>query len=225
MGRFDIETIPYGLEQDVFRPRNRSNVRDLFGIPDDAFVLLCVAESLTQPRKGFRYVHDAIQDCVTVPNLYLLAIGGGEAELPAGVSGRVLPSTCDDRLLSFVYSAADVFVIPSLQDNFPNTVLEAIACGVPVIGFDVGGIRDMVRPNETGLLVKPKDTPALAQAIKQLADDASTRSRLALNCRRTAEAEYGARRQAQSYADLYHRICADRVSVSTVTELNAVCHA
>ena len=71
----------------------------------------------------------------------------------------------DERLMSVVYSAADVFVIPSLMDNLPNTVLESLLCGTPVIGFPVGGILDMVQDGENGYLTNEISVPALVKTL------------------------------------------------------------
>ena len=95
----------------------------------------------------------------------------------------------NDRFLSMVYSAADVFVICSSQDNLPNTVLEALACGVPVVGVGVGGIPDMVRSGETGITVSSADANDLSAAICRLLSDSSGREAMKATCRRVAVAD------------------------------------
>ena len=103
-----------------------------------------------------------------------------------------------------VYSAADVFVICSLQDNLPNTVLESLACGIPVIGPAVGGISDMVRDGVNGLIVESPDAGFLANAIKSFFGmDRARQEQMGANCRRIAEEEYSLQLQAQRYGDLY----------------------
>jgi glycosyltransferase involved in cell wall biosynthesis len=113
-----------------------------------------------------------------------------------------------ERLVSLVYNTADVFVIPSWQENFPQTALEAVACGIPAIGFEVGGIPDIIRPDITGLLVPLKDVAALAAAIAELLRDPDRRARIAANCRRIAMQEYSLELQAQRYVDLYRSVLA-----------------
>jgi glycosyltransferase involved in cell wall biosynthesis len=105
-----------------------------------------------------------------------------------------------------VYSAADVFVIPSSQEAFGLTALEATACGTPVVGFAVGGIVDTVRHGTTGLLVPPGDVEALRAAIRSLLETPATREAMAVNCRRVAVAEYTLETQARRYAQLYRAI-------------------
>ena len=102
-----------------------------------------------------------------------------------------------------VYSAADLFVLPSLQDNLANTVLEAMACGVPVVSFNAGGTPDMVRPGLTGQLVPAFDVSALAAMIVQLLNTPGLLKTMSAHCRRVALDEYPLTLQAQRYAELY----------------------
>jgi glycosyltransferase involved in cell wall biosynthesis len=102
-----------------------------------------------------------------------------------------------------IYSAADIFVLPALQDNFPNTALEALACGLPVIAFDAGGVPEIVRDGLTGLLVEPANPQALASAIEELVGNPERRKEMSANCRRIAVQEYALEVQARRYSDLY----------------------
>ena len=109
-------------------------------------------------------------------------------------------------MLSNIYSAADVFVIPSLQDNLPNTALESMACGTPIVGFEVGGIPDMVQHGKTGLLARPHDAQALENAIIELLKHSQRRSLLSANCCRVAVHRYSFARQAIRYYQLYKQL-------------------
>ena len=126
--------------------------------------------------------------------------------LAATIPHRHVETVNDDRLLSAIYSAADIFVIPSIEDNLPNTVLEAMACGTPVVGFDVGGIPDMVRPGITGELAPAGDVARLSQVIYALLETPEKRHELAANCRRIAEEEYALDLQAHRYMALYKQM-------------------
>ena len=105
--------------------------------------------------------------------------------------------------MSLVYSAADLFILPSLQENFPNTALEALACGVPIVAFDVGGIPEIVRNGLTGTTVAVGDAEALAKAMKDLLISPERRGTISANCRRIAVEEYALEVQARRYAALY----------------------
>jgi glycosyltransferase involved in cell wall biosynthesis len=136
----------------------------------------------------------------------LISVGAGG--LPLNVSHRhfSLGRATSERLLSFAYSAADLFVIPTRQDNSPNTVYEAMACGTPVVGFDVGGIPDLVRSGATGLIVEPEDTRGLREAIETLLTDDDLRSRMGHESRKIIIEEYRLEAQAKKYQRVYEKL-------------------
>lgn len=126
----------------------------------------------------------------------------------SGVWGRfkALGFFEDEAALSFVYSAADVFVIPSLQDNLPNTAVEALACGLPTIGSNVGGIPEVVRNGETGLVFPPGDSRSLREGMAALLAEPERRESMAKVSRRIALEEYSLQLQAQRYEALYQKL-------------------
>src|SRR5213076_3217092 len=156
---------------------------------------------------GFAQLAEAIEGIpVGAPgaeNLTLVSVGGGKPELKGGHRHVHAGRISDDRLLAMAYSAADVFVIPSLQESFGQTVIESLACGTPVVGFASGGIPDMVRPGQTGWLAATGDTAALRDAINTALRDDATRNAMAQHCRRVAIEEYSIEVQASAYLKLY----------------------
>src|SRR5262249_48537570 len=141
-----------------------------------------------------------------LPNLFLVSVGRGQPPVEVQIPHLPLGYVASERLLPLIYSAADIFVIPSLHDNLPQTVLEATACGTPVVGFAVGGVPDMVRPSVTGLVVPAQDVGALRAAIRALLQDPARRAEMAANCRRIAVEEYALEVQARRYVELYEEI-------------------
>ena len=207
-----VKLIPYGIDTDTFSPRPTSLSRDVFGIPPQAKVVLFVCGSLRAPRKGANLLIEALDHLQKVPELFVVVLGEGNFEAPAGIPVLQIKNLENDRLLSFLYSAADVYVIPSLQDNLPNTVLEAIACGTPCVGFDVGGIADMIRTEVTGILARPFDCAELANAIEAILSDRHLSNRLQTHCREVAETEFNLKLQASRYSDLYNHVISLRCS-------------
>lgn len=203
--RYPISVIPYGLDVDVFAPRNRDFCREIWGIPQDALVVLYVAESLENRRKGYELLTQALAGLSKLSNLFLISVGGGPAVSHLQIPQVNLGYIDNDRLLSFVYSAADVYVMPSLQEAFGQTALESMACGVPVVGFDAGGIPDMVRPGITGELVATKDVEGLRTTIGGLLQNPRLRMEMSGNCRRIVKEEYSLQVQASRYLELYQR--------------------
>ena len=204
--RFSSSVIPNGLDTDIFSPRDPGIARAVLEVPQSARVVLFVAGSTDTWRKGFVFLAEALSELTEVPNLFLVSLGGGRPALNSHIDHLHLGHVDNDRLLSFAYSAADVFVISSVQDNFPNTVLEALACGTPVVGFSVGGIPEMVRSGVTGLLAPPGDERALAGAISHLLENDATREEMSANCRRIATEEYSLEIQANRYIKLYEAL-------------------
>jgi glycosyltransferase involved in cell wall biosynthesis len=200
---FPVSVIPYGVDVEIFKPRNQSAARRALDLPQGARVILFVAQSTANRRKGFSLLSEALRATGSIANLHLISVGSHESEISHSESHLHLGRVASERLLSVVYSAADVFVIPSLQDNLPNTVLEAIACGTPVVGFNTGGIPDMVRPGVTGWLAEVGNVCALREAIEQALSDEATRARMGRRCRAIAEEEYALAVQARRYKQLY----------------------
>jgi glycosyltransferase involved in cell wall biosynthesis len=204
--RFAVSVIPNGVNTDEFAPRDRAAARAALGIPRESLVVLFVAYSVAPRRKGFGLLSEALRKLAGVPNLFLLSVGAGTPPGDLPVPQLHLGKVAQNRFLSVAYSAADVYVIPSLQDNLPSTVLEAMACGTPVVGFDVGGIAEMVQPGRTGALGPVGDVPSLAMNIQQLLDDADGRRSMAAHCRQRVLEEFSMEPYVRRYEDLYQRL-------------------
>ena len=209
-GKVPITAIHYGLDIDDFAPRDRLFARAALGIPADAKVALFVADSLDERRKGFATLVNALTDLPRGSEPFLLSVGSGKPVLSGRFSHLHLGRVSGDRFLSLVYSAADVFVIPSLQEAFGQTALESIACGTPVVGFNVGGIPEVVREGVTGLLASVGDPRALQDAILNMLSNPSLRTKLASNCRKVAVEEYALAVQAKRYVELYTTLLGHR---------------
>ncbi|HMJ89705.1 MAG TPA: glycosyltransferase, partial [Candidatus Acidoferrum sp.] len=109
----------------------------------------------------------------------------------------------NDLFLSLAYNAADVFVIPSVQEAFGLTALEAAACGTPSIGFNTGGIPDLIEDGETGYLVPLRDVSSLQERLLQFIDNPAGRARMRFNSRARAKSLFSFNRQAEEYRSLY----------------------
>ena len=168
-------------------------------------MLAFVAESVNDRRKGFQLLLAALEHLKARKNLFLLAVGQSYP-LPVNVPSLQVGRVENVVFLRQIYSAADVFVIPSLEDNQPNTVLESMACGTPVVGFNVGGIQEMVEHGRTGLLAPAGDVQQLTQAIEHLLDHNAERIEMAANARKRVEEKFSRQEQVRGYLDLYERL-------------------
>lgn len=201
--------IPNGLDSEVFAPRDKNYSRDLLNISKDKQVILFVSDSIDKNRKGFVFLKKAFEQLAN-PNLVLCAIGEKNNNLEAIENVLELGSIYDERLMSVAYSAADVFVIPSLMDNLPNTVLESLMCGTPVIGFPVGGIPDMIQDGENGFITEAISVNSLVETIKKFLNNTSCFNEVEI--RNNAIKKYDQKVQSQKYIDLFSKILKNKIN-------------
>ena len=204
-----IVSIPNAIDTRLFRPLDKQQARQTMELPIDRRIILFVSQRVTDPRKGISYFVEAVRRLVQqYPEMKEntgVAILGGHAEEVA--SQLALPSyplgyvSNPSRIVS-VYNAADVFVLPSLEDNLPNTIMEAMACGVPCVGFRVGGIPEMIRHQENGYVAKECDADDLAQGIRYVLADADYET-LSHECLRQVAQKYSQQSVANRYIEEY----------------------
>jgi glycosyltransferase involved in cell wall biosynthesis len=204
LSSFDVHHIPNGVELSTFTPTKKVAARRELGLDPDRHVVLFSAPDLDDRRKGGA-VLDATLGRLDDLDFDLVVAGAPAKQLPrrARALGKL-----DEPRLSQAYAAADLFVLPALAENLPNAALESMAAGTPVVAFDVGGITDAVRHEETGLLAPVGDEDALAAGIRRLLEDEELRARLGRTARETAEREYDAALEARRFAELYEELLA-----------------
>jgi glycosyltransferase involved in cell wall biosynthesis len=208
-----VEVIPNSLETDVFSPLSKSEAKESLGISTDTVTLLFGAEAGDEKRKGFRELVDALSYCKADVRFQRMVDEGRVKIICFGQPGKKLESLAvpavslgylnsDDQIRT-AYSAADVFLLPSLEDNLPNTMLESLACGTPIIAFDVGGIPDVVIDNATGRLAPVGNTEEMGGAILSLIFDPDQRGEMGRRGRDTMVKDYSLSIQAERYLRVY----------------------
>ena len=211
-----FQTIHNGLDTDIFKPYDKKLARHTLGIQKEGLIIGFGAESLENHRKGFQELLKALPQLATTQCVTGLAFGVGtiDESLP-GIPDIVTTGYVNDpKKQALIYSAADIFVMPSLEDNLPQTGLEALACGTPVVAFETGGVPDYVHHHKTGLLAKTGDTTHLAHQIDYLADRPQERRRMAENGRALVINEFHHRHQAAKYISLYRNLLAAKFNNS-----------
>lgn len=199
--------IPNGIDLEIFRPINQKVAREALGLSREAKVILFTSPNTGNYRKGFSKLLEALDRQTNDHADVTLLTMGHPAQLgelfEKRYSVKQLGYVSHRGTQSLAYSAADLFVFPTLADNQPQVVIEALACGTPIVTFAVGGVPEMVRHMETGYLAVKEDAGDLSQGIKLLLEEDDLRHGMRQRCRSIAEAEYGLDLQAERYIRLY----------------------
>jgi glycosyltransferase involved in cell wall biosynthesis len=203
LSRFHVTVVPHGLDTQEFPAYERNLAREKLDLPQNARIVLFVAQTVTNPRKGFKELYAALQGLTDVDNLLLVTLGKQGIGENLGIWTIDMGIINDNQMLSLIYSAADVFVIPSLQEVFGHTIIESMACGTPVIGFDTGGMSDLIQPGRTGALVPVSDVDALRTTLTDMLTDMPVLAAMSDNCRQTVLEHYTIEKQAHRYGELY----------------------
>ena len=209
-----LTSIPNPIDTYVFHPIDKKEARFRAGLPQGKKVILFVSQRVTAIRKGMKYFVEAVAKLVAenpgLKSSACVAILGGHSEdivselaLPAFPLGYVN----EERKIVDIYNAADVYVLPSLEDNLPNTIMEAMACGVPCVGFAVGGIPEMIDHQKNGFLAPIADSAKLAEGIRWTLTEADS-DELAHNAVANVVQKYSPTTVAMQYIELYNEAMA-----------------
>lgn len=215
--------IPNGIDLGVYHPADRRAARLALGLPPDRTILLFVASGApTNPFKDYTTIaHAVARVAAALPEaaksgLLFIALGGhaNSESVQDGITIRHIPFQSDPTQVARYYQAADLFLHAARADNFPNTLLEAQACGTPVIATAVGGIPETLADGVTGLLVPPADSAAMAQRICDLLADAPRRAAMSHAAAAHARAHFDLNRQVDDYLTWYVDILAEYAAPS-----------
>jgi glycosyltransferase involved in cell wall biosynthesis len=164
--------IPNVLDNTLFKPFNKTIAKQILNIDTSQTVIAFGAVSVSSPYKGWPYLQKALQllqQDDAYKNILVLIFGSGHNKEVADsipFKTKFMGFLGDEYSTMLVYNAADVFIVPSLADNQPTTVQESLCCGTPVVGFNIGGIPDMISHKENGYLAKYKDATDVCNGVK-----------------------------------------------------------
>jgi glycosyltransferase involved in cell wall biosynthesis len=208
-----VEVIPYSLETDVFKPVPKYQAKKALNINADIITLLFGAHTHNEHRKGFKQLSKAISFClqndffkklIEDNKLNILIFGVANDDLQnIGIPVISTGYINSDEKLAEIYSAADIFLLPSLEDNLPNTMLESMACGTPIVAFDAGGIPDVIQHGITGFIAPCFSSEKFGELILNLIHNESKRIQMGTNCQRLMESKFQLKHQAAKYNELF----------------------
>lgn len=203
-----LQTIHYGIETDLFSPKDKSACKLVLGINSDCKVIVFGADGVDIRRKGLIELRAALEILKNDrQDVFFLTFGGGSGDsIYNNELCKHLGHVVSADILSIIYSAADVFVMPSLYEAFGQVALEAMSCGVPVISFKNGGAKDMVIDGITGYLAERGDKQDLAEKLLLILSNDKDRLNMGKNARDMALNKFTKSRQAKDYINLYNSI-------------------
>ncbi|MDZ8085481.1 MAG: glycosyltransferase family 4 protein [Nostoc sp. DedQUE12b] len=207
-----IEVIPHGLNTQKYRPINQHFAREALNLPQDKKLILFGAIEATSDRnKGFHLLQPALQELRKSgwkDGLEVVIFGASQPENPPdlGFKTHYLGHLHDAISLATVYSAADVMLVPSLQESFGQTASESFACGTPVVAFNSTGLKDIVDHQQNGYLAKPYEVEDFAKGITWVLENEQRLQKLSFYAREKAEQEFTLELQARRYSALFQEI-------------------
>lgn len=205
--------IPTGVDLETYRPIPKAAARQVLGLDPAARIVLFAANEIDgNPRKGGHLAIEALHRLgnADVSLVALLGIGGSAFAAAVPQPALRFGFVREERLLAAIYSAADLLLAPSTLENLPNSALEALACGCPVVATDVGGIAEAVVHMETGYLARAGSAEDLARGIAVALQDEPLRAGWSRQARARIERHFDARAEAQAFSSLYAELVAER---------------
>jgi glycosyltransferase involved in cell wall biosynthesis len=207
---YRILDIPNPIDQKVFHPMDERKTRVDLGLNEKKIYLLFAAGNILDERKGIRYLIEALdllkEDSEVINKIELLVVGKSKGDLNSyfPVPTKYLGQVYETEKMCKIYNAAHAFLLPSMQDNLPNTVMESLACGTPVIAFETGGIPEMIVHHKTGFLAKEYSSNSLAEGIKWIAENSHIDFQA--DCTGFVNNNYGEKKVAGEYVKLYQKL-------------------
>lgn len=204
MPQADVQHINNCIPHNIFRPQNIQEAREIFSLPRNQKLILFTCQKVTDKRKGMTYLIEALKH-LSSPKPHLVVVGGNTEDLLNSDLGmkanniHFIPYVNGEKEMARLYSAVDCFVTPSLQDNLPNTIAEAMSCGTPCVGFDTGGIPEMISHMKDGYVARYCDSEDLAHGIECALSHPEWREA----AMHSAAHDYSEDRVAKEYAKAY----------------------
>ena len=201
-----VTSIPNPIDTHIYNRCNKQEARQRLGLPADKRLILFVSQRVTNRNKGMDYLVEACRQ-LDVPNAGLVILGGHAEDITTQLPTFPLGYVNDEHRIIDVYNAADVFVLPSLSENLPNTIMEAMACGVPCVAFRVGGIPEEIDHRQNGYVAEYRNAEDLARGIRWILTEADY-DELSKNAVHKVAQNYSQQSVALKYLDVYQQAMA-----------------
>ncbi len=200
--------LPNPIDTNIFKPHEKKYSRSVWNLSENKkYILFGAMGATSDPRKGFKELKEALSKLKNPENIELLVFGSAKPHKPSdlGLVTHYLGSLSDDISLVTLYNSADLMVVPSLQENLSNAIMESLACGTPVVGFNIGGNSDLIDHKKNGYLAYPQDSNDLLKGIEWVLNNKEY-DQLSLNSRSKVLVEFDSKIVSKNYIDLYKDI-------------------
>ena len=200
-----ITSIPNPIDTRIYKRGNKQEARQRLGLPLEKKLILFASQRVTNVNKGMDYLIEACRQ-LQISDAAVVILGGHAEEVVSQLSLEAYPLgyVNDEQRIVDVYHASDVFVLPSLSENLPNTIMEAMACGVPCVGFKVGGIPEEIDHRRNGYVAEYRSAEDLARGIRWILAEADYEE-LSKNAVQKVVQNYSQQSVALKYLDVYHQ--------------------
>jgi glycosyltransferase involved in cell wall biosynthesis len=215
-----VESIPNPIDTTVYCPADKKVARQHLGLPEDMSLILFVSQRITDERKGINYFIDAMNLLVErhpemKQNTGVVILGGKSDEVADRLPVKTFSVgyVADEKKIIEIYNSVDLYVLPSLEDNLPNTIMESMACGVPCVGFKTGGIPEMIDHQKNGYVAEYKNTEDLARGIRWTLFDTDA-AQLSLAAVEKVKSHYSQNSIVLRYVEVYNQaIASSRIGI------------
>lgn len=201
-----VLSIPNPIDTEVYHPMGQGTARELLGLPSGKKLLLFGALNVTDKRKGIDYLIAALRK-IEKPDVELVVFGQVKDDIRGlfPVPIHSMGYLSDESKIVTLYNAVDIFITSSLEENLPNTIMESMACGTPCVGFEIGGIPEMIDHKINGYVTNYKDANDLANGIQWVLEHGD-RQALSDACVKKVQGNYTEKVVAKQYMALYKKL-------------------
>ncbi len=200
----DIRLIYNGIDLENFKKTNKSETRKELGLPENRKIVLFSADGgVKNPFKGGDFVFQAFEKLKNRNDILFLNIGGNDGQ--RSENWQDYGYVNDPKTMAKLYSAADVYLFPTLAETFGMTIVEAMSCGLPVVTFETGGVPEIVENEESGFVVEYKNGEKLVEALEKLLNNDELREKMAENAIEASK-KFSSEMMALEYLRLYEEL-------------------
>jgi len=200
--------LPNPIDTNLFKPYDKNSSREFWDLPKNKKLILYGAMGATSdPRKGFKELSEALQKLEKSDDIELVVFGSDRPQNSPefGFKTTYVGNVSDDISLIKLYSTVDVMIVPSLQENLSNAIMESLSCGIPVVGFNIGGNNDMIKHEQNGYLAKSYDATDLKDGIEWILNSPNY-DELSTNARDKVKKEFNSKIVVKKYVKFYNEV-------------------